>query len=75
MSYWELEQDKAIKDFLRDNRNPSKEGLFNLFYENFLHPDLETEFTHKVAKNVIEISYDYYLKLPARKDFIFTSSG
>jgi len=35
MSYWELEQDKAIKDFLRDNRNPSKEGLFNLFYENF----------------------------------------
>jgi hypothetical protein len=71
MSYWELGQDKAIKNFLKNNKNPSKEDLFNLFYENFLHPDLETEFTHKVAKNVIEISYDYYLKLSHRKKFHF----
>ena len=71
MSYWELEQDRAIKNFLKNNKNPSKEDLFNLFYENFLHPDLETEFTHKVARNVIEISYDYYLKLSFKKKFHF----
>jgi len=71
MSYYELEQDKAIKDFLKNNKNQTKEDLFNLFYENFLHPDLETKFTHKVAKNVIEISHDYYLKLSARKKFHF----
>ena len=71
MSYYELEQDKAIKNFLKNNKNPTKEDLFNLFYKNFLHPDLETEFTHKVAKNVIEISHDYYSKLSARKKFHF----
>lgn len=71
MSYWELKQDKAIRIFLKNNKNPSKEDLFNLFYENFLHPDLETEFTHKVAKNIIEVSYDYYLKLSTKKKFHF----
>jgi len=71
MNYWELEQDRVIKNFLKNNKNPSKEDLFNLFYENFLHPDLEIEFTHKVARNVIEISYDYYLKLSFKKKFHF----
>lgn len=71
MGYYELEQDKAIKNFLKNNKNPSKEDLFNLFYKNFLHPDLETEFIHKVTKNVIGISYDYYLKLSTRKKFHF----
>ncbi len=32
---------------------------------------METEFTHKVARNVIEISYDYYLKLSPKKKFHF----
>lgn len=45
--------------------------MFNLFYENFLHPDLETDFTHKVTRNVIKISYDYYLKLSFKKKFHF----
>lgn len=71
MSYFELEQDKAIRDFIKKNKHPSKDDLFNLFYDYFLHPDFETEFTHKVTKNIIEISYNYYLSLSDRKKFHF----
>lgn len=71
MRNFELEQDKAIKDFIKKNKKPLKEDLFNFFYDYFLHPDLETKFTHRVAKNIIEVSYQYYLALSDKKKFHF----
>ena len=67
MKYWELEQNKAIEEFLKDITTPTKEDLFRFFEYHFLHPDHETEFTHKVAKNIIEISFDYFSTLPKEK--------
>lgn len=67
MKYWELEQNKAIESFLKDTANPTKEDLFNFFEYYFLHPDYETEFTHKVTKNIIEVSFDYFSELPEEK--------
>jgi len=71
MSYFELNKDKVIKYFIKSNKQPSEEDLFNIFYDYFLHPDLETEFTHKVARNIIKITYKYYLALSEKKKFHF----
>lgn len=71
MHYYELDQDKVIRKFIKDYPHPSKDDLFNLFYNHFLHPDIETEFTHKVAKNAIELAYSYYLTLSNNKRFHF----
>jgi len=67
MNIFELEQDKIIKEFVRDNKEASQKDIYEFFEYHFLHADIETEFTHKVAKNVIDISYKYYLTLSDRK--------
>lgn len=71
MNYYDLDQDKIIRNFIKDFTHPTKDDLFNLFYNHFLHPDIETEFTSKVAKNTIELSYDYYLSLSSSKKLHF----
>jgi hypothetical protein len=65
------EQNTIIRKFLKNNPNPSKEALFILYYEYFLHPDIETEFTQKVAHNAIEVSYTYFSELSPSKKFHF----
>ncbi len=71
MSYYELEQDKAIRQFLKDFPEPTKDNLFILFHSHFIYPDIETEFLNKVAKNAIDVSYDYFISLPKTKRFHF----
>jgi len=67
---FELEQDRAIRQFLRESRH-SKDDLRNFFRDHFLHPDLEVEFTNRVLKNVIDVTHPYYMTLSRTKRFHF----
>lgn len=71
MKKYEHEQDNEIKRFLKTTSTPSREQIFNFYYKYFLHPDHETEFTNKVARNAIEIGYKDFIKLSTGKKFHF----
>lgn len=71
MNYYELEQDKTIRIFLKDFSNPTKDDIFILFHSHFIHPDIETEFLNKITKNAIDVSYHYFVSLSYNKKFHF----
>ena len=70
MKIYELEQDRAIRRFIRKNKD-SKEELSNFFRDHFLSPFVEVEYTNKVANNIINITHSYYLSLSKQKKFHF----
>src|SRR4030067_31659 len=67
---YEFELDKYIKQFIRQKQT-TEEDLFKFFKETFAHPDKEKEFTHKIAKNLIKITYSFYSTLSNRKKIHF----
>jgi len=59
---FKIERDNVIKEFITKEKQ-DKDTLRRFIEWNFIHPDIEIDFSHKVLDNFIKISSDYYLDL------------
>lgn len=70
MQFDENKTDKTIRKFVRQGKD-SKSDVLEFIHYYFLHPDLERDYTEKVARNIIEVSHSYYRTLSKIKKFHF----
>ncbi|HOI59885.1 MAG TPA: hypothetical protein PKU93_01015 [Candidatus Pacearchaeota archaeon] len=67
---FKIERDGIIKKFVEEEKQ-NKNALRSFIEWNFIHPDIEVDFSNKVLDNFIEISSDYYLSLKKDKKIHF----
>jgi hypothetical protein len=69
----DLEQEHRVISFV-DSGKTEQSDLFRFLQEYAIHPDYYIDFTEQVAKNVIAVSHEYFLRLDREKRIHFLLS-